>query len=204
MTLEKSAYEQALKQGLVHDFSFPIKKEGAYHLRVALRDHGNDKLGSANQFVEVPNLKKNRLVLSGVALENLEYAEWQKRAAGQPSRSETADALDALVATSLRQFKRGTVLNYGFSVYNAKRVGSARNLSYQTRIFRDGKTIFETEAQPVPAGNADQASLDFSGSLALGTSMAPGDYVLQIVIIDNLAKASRNTASQFVQFEIIE
>jgi hypothetical protein len=34
--------------------------------------------------------------------------------------------------------------------------------------------------------------------------MAPGDYVLQIVIIDNLAKASRNTASQFVQFEIIE
>jgi hypothetical protein len=34
--------------------------------------------------------------------------------------------------------------------------------------------------------------------------MLPGDYVLQITIIDNLAKAKRNTATQFVQFEIID
>ena len=46
--------------------------------------------------------------------------------------------------------------------------------------------------------------VDFSSAIALGTELVPGDYVLQISIIDNLAKAKRNTASQFVQFEVLE
>jgi hypothetical protein len=34
--------------------------------------------------------------------------------------------------------------------------------------------------------------------------MLPGDYVLQITIIDNAAKQGRNTTAQFVSFEIVE
>ncbi len=201
MVFQKEAFEQVLKSGIVYDFSFPVKKPGAYQLRVALRDHGSDKLGSANQFVEVPNITKGRLVLSGVMLKNLPYAEWQKRQAGQsPSMIS-----DPLAATSLRQFKRGTVLTYGFTVYNAKATVTAPNLSYQTRIFRDGKPIFESAVQPVVPTNAvEPKTTSFTGALALGTSMSPGDYVLQITIIDNLAKAKRNMATQFVQFEITQ
>jgi hypothetical protein len=44
----------------------------------------------------------------------------------------------------------------------------------------------------------------FSAALALGTSMVPGEYVLQIVITDNGARTNRNTATQYVQFEVIE
>jgi hypothetical protein len=34
--------------------------------------------------------------------------------------------------------------------------------------------------------------------------MVPGDYVIQVTITDNLRKAKKNTATQFVQFEIVE
>ncbi len=200
MTLQKDAFERAVKTGFVYDFSFPIKKAGAYQLRIALRDHATDKLGSANQFVEVPNLKKGRLVLSGILLENLEYADWKKRDAGQAVAKS-----DPLADTSLRQFRRGTVLSYGFAIYNARPVGASSNLTYQTRIFRDGKPIFESAIQPVVLmPGSDPKAVDFSGALALGTSMMPGDYVLQITITDNSAKAKNNTATQFVQFEVVE
>jgi VWFA-related protein len=199
VVLKKDVYERIMKTGLVYDFSFPIKKAGAYQLRVALRDHGTDKVGSANQFVEVPNVKKNRLLLSGVVLENLPYSEWQKRNSGQP-----AGPSDPLTDTSLRQFKRGSVLNYGFSIYNAK-VSGGPSLSYQTRIFRDGTAIFESKVQPVVSTEGvEVGTLGLAGALALGTTMEPGDYVLQIVVTDNIAGTKRNTATTFVQFEILE
>jgi VWFA-related protein len=200
LVITKDKFEKVLRTGMVYDFSFPIKNAGAYQLRVALRDHGSDRLGSANQFVEVPNVKKGNLVLSGVLLENIPFDEWQKRNLGQDV-SNTDPSND----TSLRQFKRGTVLNYAFTIYNAQGAATSPNLSYQTRVFRDGEAIFEGAVQPVVASQSDSPkNIGFSGSLALGTGMEPGDYVLQVVIKDNLARSKRNTASTFVQFEITE
>jgi VWFA-related protein len=201
VVLTKEAYERAMKQGLVYEFSFPVKLPGAYQLRVALHDHGSDKIGSANQFIEVPNLKKERLVLSGVILDNIPYEEYQRQSAGQPPSPGMSDSLGA---TSLRQFKRGTVLSYGFNIYNAKIIGTSPNLTFQTRIFRDGKPVFVSNPEPaVPAG-VQNGTVAFSAALALGTSMVPGEYVLQIVITDNGARTNRNTATQYVQFEVIE
>ena len=201
MTLKKDAFQNFMRHGFVYDFAFPIKKPGAYQLRIALRDHGSDKVGSANQFVEVPNLKKNRLQLSGAALENIPYDVWQKRSSGQKVEENGAGPLND---TSLRQFKRGTVLSYGFSIYNARQV-PAPNLTSQMRLFRDGKVVFEGKLQPVPVfPGPDPKAIDFSSALALGNDMAPGDYVLQVTITDNLAKEKHKSAVQFVQFEIVE
>ena len=199
LVLKKEAFEQAEQSGFIYDFSFPIKKAGAYQLRIALRDHGSGKLGSANQFVEVPDMKKNRLLLSGVVLENLTAEAWKKRDAGEKLISS-----DPLSDTSLREFKKGTILNYGFTIYNAKLAGTAPNLSYQTRVYREGKQIFEGAVQPVVPSTADLKAVGFTGALSLGASMEPGDYVLQVVIIDNLAKSPKNSAAQFVTFEIVE
>jgi len=202
VSLRKDVYEKFLKEGFVYDFTFPIKKPGAYQLRVAIRDKKTEKVGSANQSVEVPNLKKNRLTLSGVVLENMSFNDWQKFNAGQTPSVET----NALNDTSMRQFKRGTVVNYGFTIFNAK-IGAARDpsLNAQIRLFRDGKPLFEGKSQPVPTRTrADPTRVGYAASLSLGTVLAPGDYVLQIVITDSLAKEKRNTAIQFVQFEVVD
>ena len=199
MSLKKDVYDRFMKSGFVYDFSFPIKKAGAYQLRVAMRDHGSGKVGSANQFVEVPNLKKNRLTLSGIGLENISFDNWNKRNSGIAVNDIESNPL---IDTSLRQFKRGTVLNYGFTIFNTK---APANLTSQIKLFLDGKPIFEGNPQPVPtAGQTNPKAINYAASLNLGTVMKAGEYVLQIIITDNLAKEKRKTVSQFVQFEIVE
>jgi len=181
-TFPPDVYEKYVEEGLVHTYVFPIKKPGAYQLRLAIRDQATDNVGSANQFVEVPNLKKDRLVLSGVSLLNLPLEEWKKQYNGQAPTTSTV-----MTDTSARQFKHGTVLSYGLAIYNTK-PGSLEggNVESQVRIFRDGKLIYEGKPQKLAAGNPRPNEL--LGSIMLGTEMIPGDYVLQIVVTDKLAK----------------
>lgn len=201
LSFPEDVYQKYLRKGLVQSFIFPIKKAGAYQLRIAIRDHGTDNVGSANQFIEVPNLKKDRLVLSGVLLEDMPVAEWNKRVKGQTVATETTVWVD----TSTRQFKHGTVLSYGFSAFNAK-PGSLKggNLESQIRVFRAGKMLFEGKPQKIVSEKPRPNAVDVAGSLILGSVMEPGDYVMQIVVTDKLAKEKYNSASQFVQFEIVE
>ena len=55
-----------------------------------------------------------------------------------------------------------------------------------------------------PVGLTDLKALNLTSSISLGTANEPGDYVLEIVITDNLAKEKQKTATQFVQFEVVE
>jgi len=203
VTVKKDKFDAILKSGFIYDFTFPIKKPGAYQLRVALLDKATEKVGSANQFVEVPNLKKERLTLSGIVLENIGLDEWRRIGEGKPAAD--GKQSDPVSDTALRQFKRGTILSYGAEVFNAKLDAAKQpKLTYQLRIFRDGKLFFEGKAKPFAAANqTDYKKINVNGSLSLGAEMQSGDYVLQIVVTDNLAKEKRKLAAQFVQFEII-
>jgi hypothetical protein len=206
VTVKKDAYERFLKDGFVYDFYFPIIKPGAYQMRIALRDHTTGKTGSANQFVEVPNVKKGGLVLSGVYLENPSLDEWTKRMSMSAAEVANTLATNTLSDTSLRQFKRGTVLNYGFTIFNAK-LDSARrpDLTLQIKVFRDGKPLLEGTPKRISSdGQPDLTRIGMVGSLNLGTDMQSGDYILQLIVRDGLAGAKHQTATQFVQFEMVE
>ncbi|MFN2502558.1 MAG: VWA domain-containing protein [Pyrinomonadaceae bacterium] len=204
VTLNNDQYQTFLRRGFVYDFAFPIKKAGAYQLRVAIRDHATGRVGSANQFIEVPDLKNNRLTLSGAGLENTTFEEWEKR--NNSSTGIGSGGTDPLTDTSLRQFKNGTVLNYGFVIFNAKTDSAKQpNLSFRTRLFRDGKPIFEGKLQPVVfAGQTDPKAVNFMSSLSLGTALGVGEYVLEVAITDNLAKGKNATAANYIQFEIVD
>jgi VWFA-related protein len=200
-------YEQILRDGFVYSFVFPIKNPGAYQMRVALRDQNSEKVGSANQFIEVPNLKKARLTLSGIVLENLTPAQWQKLAQ-ETNPNQTAEPVSSNPPsdTSLRRFRRGTVLRYGYEIYNA-RLDAAQKPQMQTqmRVFRDGKPVLEGKQNTLDVtGQTNMQKIATGGALSLGNTLAAGDYVLQIIVTDNLAKGKYRTTSQFVQFEIVE
>jgi len=200
LTFPPETYEKLLRDGVVHIFTFPVKKPGAYQLRVAIRDTATDKVGSSNQFVEIPNLKKNNLVTSGIILENISVEDWKNRNNGTPAAASSS----AINDTSMRQFKKGTVLDYAFTVFNAT-PGSveAGSLEWKLRLFRHGKMIFEGKPQKATAERARPKAVDIAGSLMLAADMDPGDYFLQITAIDKMAKAKKNNTSQFVQFEVI-
>jgi len=211
ITVKGEQYQKFLSEGFVYYFAFPVKKPGAYQYRVAIRDTQTQKVGSASQFIEVPNLKKNRLTLSGFALENLTAEQWQKSLTNSPTpanapANEADDTNDPLAATSLRRFKRGTILRYGYEIYNAKLDAAKKpNLNTQVRLFRDGKITFEGKI--IPVGTSAQTDLErikVLGAINLGSAMPAGDYVLQIIVTDALAKEKSKITAQFVQFEIIE
>ena len=61
-------YEHLLNHGLVYTLNLPVKRPGFYQLRVAVRDAASERIGSATQFVEAPDLSTGRLTLSGIAL----------------------------------------------------------------------------------------------------------------------------------------
>ena len=201
-------YEKIKREGFSYSFIFPVKKPGAYQMRVALMDRSSKEVGSANQFVEVPDLKKHGILLSGILLENMSMAAWQ-RMAGTQSQTNAKMALtdpneqpDPLQDTSLRRFKRGTVLRFGTEIYNAKLPSLAQaKISMQARVFHDRELVFENKETPLETGDAGPVYTD---AVALGENLLPGDYVLQIVVTDGLAKDKKRIATQYVQFEVVE
>ncbi|HEV7858178.1 MAG TPA: hypothetical protein VGO91_06075 [Pyrinomonadaceae bacterium] len=58
--------------------------------------------------------------------------------------------------------------------------------------------VFHAEKQP------DLKRLMVGGNLQLGAGTAPGQYVLQVVVTDNLAKEKYRTTSQWIDFEIAQ
>ncbi|MEO6587802.1 MAG: VWA domain-containing protein, partial [Pyrinomonadaceae bacterium] len=201
-TVDEQTYKVIKERGIIYDFLFPVKKAGAYQLRVAIYDKNSKKVGSANQFIEIPDLSKKRLAVSGIVVENISYENWEKIAKGQPVGTQT----DPISDTALRQFKAGGVLNFGAVVYNPKLAPNGKpDLTTQLKVFKDGKLLYEGKVLPVISnGIIDVRRVSATGSLSLGTQMETGDYILQIVITDKMANKKRQTVSQFVPFEIVK
>lgn len=189
LTVPPEAYEKLRSTGFVYDFVFPIAKPGAYQLRVVVRDATTDKVGSASQFVEIPNPKKNRLMLSGIVLNS----------------GATTTSTSALTATAMREFHRGASLDYGSVALNARADSLGKtNLTSRLRIFRDGKLIFTGQPQSVAQGQQPADSVAFMGSINLGTKLEAGDYVMEVAVTDTLAKGKYATALQYVEFRVVE
>lgn len=213
MRVRGAVYQRMLKRGFVYFLTVPIKKPGAYQLRTALRDEGSSRVGSVSQFVEVPDIKKNRLTLSGILLNSADQEA--RKTDGAPagttpptanSGQEVADT-DPAPTAAVRQFRPGLSIAYGYFIYNPQlnKATGRPELQTQMRLFRDGQLVFAGKEIPYDAaGQADLKRLTAGGAVQLGTGMAPGEYTLQVIVTDLLAKAKHRTATQWIDFEIVK
>lgn len=201
LTVTPEAYKKVMKDGFVYHFIFPVKKPGPYQYRVAIRDSQGGKVGSASQFIQVPDIKKKRLTLSSIVLENLTEQAWK----GSSAPDAAVIPGDPMTDTALRRARLGTVLRYGFEIYNAKlNSGGQPAINRRVRVFRDGKLILDGKDAPVELlGQTDLQHMKTSGALALGTQMQAGDYILQVIVTDGLANKKQQIATQYVQFEVV-
>ncbi len=210
-------YENVLRHGLVYFLNVPVKKAGAYQLRIAVRDAGSEEVGSASQFIEVPDLGKKRLTLSGLVVngfepktaQNVAKPEVSSGASAAISGSEGAqDQFDPQAGAAVRRLRRGMLMNYAYVVYNAQLDKHTRRpqLETQLRLFRDGQLVYSGPVQSLDLNNqSDMARLFAGGSLRLGSDLLPGEYLLQVVVTDLLAKdKNQRTAIQWIDFEIVK
>ena len=192
LRVKGSDYEAAMRDGIMYALDVPIKNPGAYQLRLAVRDESSKRVGSASQFIEVPNIKKNNLALSGISM-NGEY--------------ENGGKVEALVQASpaLRRMKRGMILSYGFAIYNPKLDPSNRpNLTTQAKLFYEGQQIFAGKEAPLNTTQSSKTKRVFAGgSIDLGANLKPGQYVMQVIVSDLLAKEKSRTSTQWINFEIL-
>lgn len=214
--LNDEQYKLTMRDGLVYYTTVPIKKPGAYQLRLSLRDSRSDRIGSASQFVEVPDLKKNRLALSGIVLRAEMPAPKVATSANLQSaasvgnggeESEGVEKGNAAASPAVRHFRIGMVMQYAYLVFDArfdKTTGHPQVFS-QVRLFRDGKEIFV--GKEIPISDADQPDLKrlvAGGGVKIGTDLIPGEYVLQIIVTDKLADEKHRIATQSMDFEIVK
>jgi len=181
----------------------PIKKPGAYQLRVAMRDSVTERLGSASQFIEAPDIKKNRLALSGIVVQGESRAD---KPAGNASTVEGVDTGNPQASAAVRHFTRGMVMSYGLFIYNARldKTSARPQVTTQVRLFRDGKEVFTGAENRLDGAQADLKRLVIGGGIRLGTDMAPGEYVLQVVVTDLLADRKHRVATQWMDFQIVK
>lgn len=203
-------YQAALRDGLTFGINLPVKKPGAFQLRIAVRDAATARVGSANQFIAVPDLGKNRLTLSGLYVAgnrtqqstNASHDSATAHAAGGDATNELAE-LDAQAGPAVRRFRRGMVIDYGCEAYNA-RVDSNTGrpqLTMQVRLFRENQQVFASPSLNV-TGQPAAKRVVAMGHLQLGQNLTTGDYILQVIVTDVAGKNKPRVASQWIPIEV--
>lgn len=191
------------RNGLIYTADIPVKRPGAYNFRVAIRDVNSKQLGSAGQQIEVPDLKKKSLLLSGLTIGEVVLKD------GKPVMPsvEKAENGFAPVATvshpAIRRFRPGAILGYSFKIYNAEVDKATRQpkLTVQVRLYREGQVVIEGTPQDAELERqSDMTRISDYGYLRLQPETLAGDYALQIVITD--LNANKST-SQWIDFEVI-
>ena len=187
ISLPEAEYAVAMKHGLGLSVDIPVKRAGAFQVRVAIRDRKTSKLGSAGEFVSVPDLRNQRLAVSGLLLEG-----------GSRARSQQ----EAMANTVARRFELNSDLDFAYVIYNAMQFAKP---VMETKLFRDGKVVYSGPELPIQvAGQPDPDRVIASSKVRLGPDLEPGFYYLQIVITDKDPKSKTLPVVQWIDFEAVK
>ncbi len=168
--------------GVIYNERTPLSP-GIYQVRVAARDEKNRRIGSALQWIVIPDLTSHQLTTSSILL----GAQLVQKQDGQVQFS-----VD-------HRFARASHLGYWIFIYNGKRGSDGSpNLTVQSQVLRDNRAVLNSPAHKITKGGEDPDRILFSDDLRLA-SLAPGKYEVQVTVKDEIAGT---TTTQQIDFEI--
>jgi VWFA-related protein len=186
----------------------PVKSPGSYYVRVAVKDLASEKVGSARQFVEIPDLKKGRLALSSMFIIGRDdNAAWIRSGVTDDlSQTWVKPVLrrETNKSPALRSFSPGDSFEYMAVVYNAKHgKESAPDLESQFILYKDGLEFLTNESQKFTlTGISNFNRIPIRRRLLLGDALPKGDYALQLLVKDNRKRGKQGTVAQTLTFGI--
>ncbi|MBN2321690.1 MAG: tetratricopeptide repeat protein, partial [Acidobacteria bacterium] len=176
-------------------------------VRLAVKDRGSGKIGSAYQYVEIPDLDKEGLSLSDLfAVSRNEDIRLILSEAGATAAEQFySSGQNREKSPAVRQYQPGESLEYIALIYNADTLKQLPpDLETQTVLYRDGTEVFQSDPEAVDiSGVTDPARIPIKKRLRLGKTMPPGDYMLQLQVRDKLAKKEQSLATQSLDFQVI-
>ncbi len=175
-----AACQRIREEGLVADVRIPLRTPGVLEIYGAVRDATSGNSGIAHRLIEVPDISKGDLLLSGITLLPADASEGADRR---------------------HVFRPGQQLAYECGIYNVKPGDDkAAQLEVRTVIFTGGKEVYNGKALPVTVPDAaNRPWLSLRGKLDLGSNIAPGEFVLQVLVKDKIGGRS---ASQWTEFTL--
>ena len=163
----------------IYNYRVPITP-GLYQVRIATRDAKSGQVGSAQQWIEVPDLSLHRLSLSSLLLGLQNVGGTKDGAAETPQVQFSTD----------HRFARNSHLRFITFIYNAalSQDGKSRpNIWLQARLLRGGQVVKSTPMKSVPVESQDFLRIPFGGEITLD-SIPSGQYILEITVDDQIAK----------------
>jgi VWFA-related protein len=178
LNLQPKTFQAALKQGFVATRTMNLKP-GMYQIRLFVREAGFGLIGTANDFIEIPDLKAaDRLGASSLFL------------AGQTAQQgKTANAAGA--TPSQRKFPTNGEFSYSMVIYNPRIDEKMKQpqLEMRTRILNGSKVVFAGQPHPVPVGEGSALPYRIvTGGVIKPLILPSGDYTVEVIVWDKLRK----------------
>jgi VWFA-related protein len=190
VNIRPETLETALKNGFSYRRLMALKP-GFYQARVAIREEGSARMGSASKWVEVPDIGKKQLTLSGVLL-----------SAGREDLNDLQLANNAYVprpSSATRRFKKDGAVDFMVFAYNAKVEKNIADLVIQSQVFSGSKLVYASPiAKMTIPESVDLQRIPYAARISL-EEFNSGPYELRVVVIDRLTKA---TAFRRVYFTV--
>jgi len=179
LNLLPQSYRAALTRGFVATRTLRVKP-GTYQIRLFVRETGPGLIGTANDFIDIPNMKSDKLTTSSLFL------------TGQAvEQGKVVDTAGIGGTASQRRFQRDGEFSYSLIIYNPKLDDKSKQpqLEMRTRILKGSKVIFNGGPKPVMAaeGSTPPSRIVTGGVIKL-LSLAPDDYTIEVTVIDRLRK----------------
>ncbi len=165
-----------------YSYKMPLKP-GLYQVRVAVRDEKTGRIGSAAQWIEIPDLTSKKLALATLLLGGQFVA---------PVNADANKGQGEPVQFSIdRRFSRESQMTFLTIVYNARAGAAGPKLDSQIEILRNGKRVIASPVRPVPIEpNTDPARIPYGAGVSLKT-LTPGRYALRVTISDREANDTK-------------
>jgi VWFA-related protein len=184
----------AARQGRDLMYGYPVYvTPGLYQVRVGVRDEKSGRTGTAHGWIEVP--KAGQLALSSVLMGVRE----------QPTISNASaisrDGPTPVEMSINHNFSANGYMRFLVFVYNAALApaDSKPDVAVQLQMVRDGQPVVTTAQRKISIEDfTDLARVPYAAEISL-SGLPAGQYVLQVTVVDRVAKRS---ASQQTHFEI--
>jgi hypothetical protein len=176
LSLSRTDRDRARREGLKY-YEVVGLPPGTYDVRLAAREDGSGRLGSASARVEIPDLGEGSLALGGPFLLKAESA-----AGG-------SDATRLTEVQALPRFRQSDSLYYQLQVLNPRRDPSGEpRLTIQAHVLEAGQRRASTPEAPLELQDGGAIPMADTGRIEL-SPLAPGTYELEVVVSDTLGGA---------------
>jgi VWFA-related protein len=179
-------------QNTIYNHRFQIKP-GLYQVIVAARDSKSGQVGSAREWVLIPDLSSRRLSLSSLIV-GLQSVEGGAATTGQAATAQALFSVD-------HHFTRHAPLRFVAFIYNAARGASGNappDVVIQAQVLSAGRQVSTTSWSKAVGTTQDIGRIAYGGEVPL-RSLAAGQYVLQVTVKDQV---TGTTAVQQTKFTV--